>query len=294
MSPDAPPRPPDPGTSITLDTGRAIRRLVWTIFWLVALLFLLDATVNHAHWVERGPVRRIFNMTREDALGSWLMISVTLLTALTAWAVVGVNRLRSPGRARRVGWVLVAVFLSWMAVDDGAKVHERLGSAFEGSSGEAVEKGADPGLLERYPSYAWQVVVLPILGAGGVLVLGFLWAVAGTRSRRRRVAAALACFVVAVGLDFVEGLERDHPWNLYGWVAREAAFDELAFRWFDEPTFDVLDHFSRTIEESIEIVGMTLLWSVLLGYLADATGTLHLRLRDRRAIASEEPAGRIP
>lgn len=278
MTRDRSSRPPDGPIEIRVDPDRAIRRILWTIFGFVALLVLLDATASHAHWIESRPIRRLFNMTREDALGSWLMISLTLITALTAWAMVGVDRLRPTGRGRRVGWVFVAVFLSWMAVDDGAKVHERLGSAYEEAREEAVEEGADPGLFERFPSYAWQFVVLPVLGGSGLVALGFLWVVVGTASRRRMVAGALGCFLVAVGLDFVEGLERDHSWNLYGLVAREAAFDELAFRWFDEPTFEVLDHFSRSFEEAIEITGMALLWAVLAGHLAEAVEVLRLDL----------------
>lgn len=255
---------------------------------LAVLLFFLDATVNHAHWIERNSIRRLFNMTREDGLGSWVTISVTLLTALTAWGIVGVERRLSSRRALRIGWVGVALYFSWMAVDDGAQLHERLGTTFREVREAAVAEGAEPGPFERFPSYAWQFAILPILGTAGVVVMGFLWRVL-PRRRRRLVPIALACFVFAVALDFVEGLERDHPWNVYAWVGREADFDSLAFRWFHEPTFDVLDHFSRTLEESTELVGITLLWAALLYHLGDRAGDV--RIRALAPATRETPSG---
>ena len=55
-----------------------------------------------------------------------------------------------------------------MAVDDGAQLHERLGSTFKAMREDVGSS------LDFFPSYPWQILFLPIFGTLGLFMLWFL------------------------------------------------------------------------------------------------------------------------
>lgn len=89
---------------------------------------VLDYQVNYSRGSETSQIRRMLNITREDSLASWFGITQTFMVALTLWATWLVVRraLPRPAGWRRLGWLALALFFTYMAIDDGAEVHERL------------------------------------------------------------------------------------------------------------------------------------------------------------------------
>ncbi|HSH42819.1 MAG TPA: hypothetical protein VK973_11915 [Arenicellales bacterium] len=236
-----------------VDTGR----FLWVVFLAcliveIALVYL-DLTVNWWRWSDSGAIRRLFNTTREDGLASWFMVSQTLLAALAAWTVFAVVSRQRAALVRRLGWLLVAAFFSYMCLDDGALVHERIGTAVKSGGG-----------IGGYPSYAWQYVLLPFFALMGAFVLYFLWKEMPWPAARARVAGAIACFVLAVGMDFVEGLDEGYRWltGATGWRA------------------DTVRHFSKSLEEFIEMVGMSLFLVTFIGHLARVAPRIRIRFQD--------------
>jgi hypothetical protein len=240
---------------------------------LAELLFVfMDATINYASWTDYGMIRRLVNTAREDSLPSWFGTTQTLMVALTVWLLYLVAKRDGSRKWVIAGWLVLALFFTYMAVDDGAEIHERLGSAFKQS--QTPEEGEPPPdtlgrkALDFFPSYSWQVVVLPFFIAMGVFMLFFLWRQLETMGMRLLVVLALALFATGVGLDFIEGLERDHPWNLYEIISNEyPKLRHFTARNFQRAPFDALRHFSKSLEEFIEMLAMTVLWGVFLGLL---------------------------
>ena len=76
------------------------------------------------------------------------------------------------------------------------------------------------------------------------------------------------CWGAALGLDFIEGLEEDHPWNLHTLLTKRYALDEWALDRFDEDAYDAIRHFSKSLEEAIEMLAM----SILMVPLHEASG----------------------
>lgn len=254
------PHYPEPGdgttgaTTIAVDAGR----FLWAVFLgclivEVALVYL-DLTVNWLRWSDSGAIRRLFNITREDGLASWFAVSQTLIVAMTAWLLFLIARRQASPARRRTGWLVIAVFFTYMCVDDGAAVHERLGTAFEEGTG-----------AENLATYAWQYLLLPFFAVMGVFVLYFLWWEMPRAVDRLKVAAALGCFALAVAMDFVEGM--DDGYRLL--VAR--------FGWEN----DVIRHFSKSVEEFIEMVGMSLFLVTFLGRLAAVSPRLTITFDHR-------------
>jgi len=250
------------------------------------LLFVwLDYSVNYGRWTDIGAIRRLVNITREDGLAGWFQPVQTLLVALTLWAIWMVDRRQGPGRRWSLGWAVVAAFFTYMAVDDGTKMHERFGTA----AGVASERGSSSvattgdALLALFPSYAWQVVLLPVLAALGIFTLCFLWRRLADRFSRLLVVAGLGCFAVAIGLDFVEGLPRRHPLNVQTWVVEHVPLDRFSRRRFGRSAPDTVDHFAKALEETLEAFGTTLLWLAFLRHLMGRSSELRLRFADAPA-----------
>jgi len=260
---------------------RLIRWIFGTCIAVEVLLVLLDYHVNFSHATEIGALRRLTNITREDSLASWFGTTQTLLVALTLWLTYLCVRGRGGPRWRSPGWLVLALFFSFMTIDDGSQLHERFGTVFDTVFGGDPDPGGTVALgtrlLDAFPSYAWQIVVLPFFVALGGFVAVFLWRELPRRRARVLVFLALTCFAVAVGLDFFEGLSSDHPWNVYTRITEAVDFgDSTEFR-FRRSAYDTLGHFSKSIEEFLEMLGNTLLWVVFLRHLSVVAGDLRIR-----------------
>ena len=86
-------------------------------------------------------------------------------------------------------------------------------------------------------------------------------------------------FGLAVGLDFLEGLDRKHPWNLYAGLMNSSDVEVLSRR-LDRPTHYTVRHFSKSLEEFLEMFANTLLWSVFLTRLFEIGADLRIRVRE--------------
>lgn len=234
---------------------------------------LLDYHVNYGRLTEVGAIRRLTNIAREDGLASWFGTTQTLLLSLTVWGIWILVRGGGAPRWRRAGWLIIAAMFTYMAVDDGAQLHERFGSL-----SSALSEQGGSSLLDRFPSYAWQVLFIPVFGLFGLGLAAFLWYELDDRPSLVLVGVALGLLVLAVGLDFVEGLDEDHPWNLYTWLAARMDLSAWTMARFGRSAYDALEHFSRSLEEFLELLANTLLWVAFLRHLPSAARDVHLRL----------------
>lgn len=254
-----------------LDPRSLRRRVLAACIASEALLVVADYSINYREVATSGAIRRLFNITREDSLASFFGTTQTILLALTLWAVFAlVGRADLQQRATRwsgIGWLVLAAAFTYIAIDDGAMVHERLGTAFEQMADDSGSTGISGTLLGLSPSYPWQVLFLPAFGALGVFVVVFLWNVLDRHRDRWLVVAAVACLVAAVALDFIEGLDPDHTLNVYGRIAASYDLDTYTEEVFGASGFETLVHFSKSVEETLEMLAITLLWVVALGYL---------------------------
>ena len=241
--------------------------LWWLITGLVAAeiaIVMLDALVTELGWIPIGAVRRFFNITREDGVAnffsSFQMLAVAAVLLLITLVVRGQNQ---GSRSRLVwGWGLITSLFFYMGVDDATKLHERLGTIFgelvTGPSGQT-----DPNFLGQlydvFPSYTWQLVLGPFVAAAGLFVVVFLMRQLPSLHLKLLVCAALGLFVIAVGMDFVEGMEN-------GIMIRVAD----VFSTFPERAV----HFSKSIEEFLEMAGTTIFLFVFLKTLMHTTPSI--------------------
>jgi len=242
--------------SLSISTHQAL----WVIFLgcltLELLFVLLDLVVNWQRGSTVGAIRRLFNITREDGLASLFSVIQTFVLAAVNWLIYVVVRQRQVRAGARRGWLVIAVFFTYMAIDDGAAIHERLGTAADTVA---------TGFVSWFPSYTWHLVVLPAFAAMGVFILVFIWRQLPNRENRIRLLAAIACLGLAVVLDFVEGLDDG-----YRWLSAHTGW----------PT-NAIAHFSKSLEEFLEMLAITLLLVTCLAHLATISPKLQFVFRER-------------
>jgi len=251
------------GVSINLNTSRIARTVLLCVIAVELVLVFLDLFVYYGPNANIPSARDLFNLARENSLGTWFSSTQTLAVAILLWLLR--LRLKSvPGySARRIaGWALLAAFFTYMAIDDAVAIHEHLGSTFEDLQAE-LDDGIPGPLgrwLEAYPSYTWQVVVGPLFAAMGLFLLVFLWRELKPAPLRWLVVLALGCFSLAVGMDYVEGI--------YGGYKRII----VATGW----QYETIRHVSKVIEEFIEMLGTSLFLTAFLLHFGSVAGRISL------------------
>ena len=246
-----------PGGVVLRVDGRAACRVVFVVCVVLELTFVvLDYHVNYGRLTDIGALRRLTNIAREDGLASWFASTQTLLVGLTAWVFLWATRARASAVWRRRGWLLVAALFIYMAIDDGAQIHERAGTVFR------VLYMPDAA-SSIFPSFTWQLLFVPVFGVLGLLVAVFLWRELANGRSRVLIVVALLLFAVAVALDFVEGLNAAHPWNLHAALAAGTDLSDFTEARFEQSAYETLRHFSRSLEEFCEMLATTCIWTAI-------------------------------
>ena len=265
---------------INLDGQRLPGRIFLFCLTVELLLVALDAFINYGRFIDIGPIRRLFNITREDGLATWFMVIQTFLAGLVLWLIVLVQRSRSASRRNWLSWGFLSGFFIYMSADDAAEIHERLGSTFKELL-QADEQETSDALLVQvqglFPSYDWQLVALPLLAGAGLFMVFFLLAECRDRKSRVILFSAVGIMAIAVLLDFFEGLDEEHPWNLHGWIRESFELSKYTVR-----------HFSKSIEEFLEMCGISLLLMLFTAHLIDRVNPqLTVNFNNRRLITDK-------
>lgn len=264
--------------TMTFDRGSLLRNLALVCISLELLFFALDYQINYAHGSRISEIRSLFSTAREDSLPAWFSIMQTALVALTLWVIYVVVR-QAGSRWQAAGWLVLALFFSYLALDDGAHIHENIGTAYHNYfSGATSSLGA--WTLEVFPSYRWQIVFMPIFAAMGCFMFLFLLRELRGNVAKAAVFLALACLAAAVVLDFFEGLDDTHPLNVYTAISSRWQLDYFTARTFGHSAYVTLTHFSKSIEETLEMFAMTLLWVVFADHLTWIARDMRVRFVD--------------
>jgi len=99
---------------------------------------------------------------------------------------------------------------------------------------------------------------------------------------------AISLQVFSVGMDFVEGLDPDHRWNLYTAISDRYHLEPWTQARFGETAYDALRHFSRSIEETLEMAAISILWFLFLRHLGVVASDVRIRFLTKE---SNEAAG---
>ncbi|MCB0321437.1 MAG: hypothetical protein KDD60_10975, partial [Bdellovibrionales bacterium] len=250
--------------AFVVDLHRFSRQAFIVCSLIIINLFLLDLVVNYLAFVELKAIRRIFNIELEGSLCNWVSSIIYLSVALSLWANYAFSTRTPTQHKHKWGWLFMAFVFTYLAADDGAEIHERIGTAMN----EYYEKTAwNPHfslvrwIVDWFPSYYWQAAFTPIFLSIGCFMIWHLYASLETRTLLLFVGCGFLCFIIAQGLDYLEGIHYSFPW-----IRDPLSLSKRTIR-----------HFQKSIEECLEMIGMALLLFAFLKNLALKLGSLHIR-----------------
>jgi len=238
--------------ALAFDGPLFLRRVFVGLLLAELVIVCLDVVVTYYEAIAHHAVQDLCNMVIENSLSNWFSSVQALVVGLVLFLVGArvAGEAGSSSRARAAAWAVVASFFVFLALDDGTGFHEAMGTWLEDTRG-----------LGGFPSYAWQILFVPLWGAWALFVL--FWS---RREMTRRgftlVLLGVACFVISVGIDFVEGMETP--------------YEALTLRFSLHE--DTIPHFSGVLEEFIEMLGTTLLLRAYLSHLLGLLGDVRVRV----------------
>ncbi|NNC49320.1 MAG: hypothetical protein HKO01_02160 [Flaviramulus sp.] len=243
-------------------------------FWGVIILFLAlaDVYLNFYEWIDSREIRRLVNITKDGGISNWVSSVQLLAISIILWIILFVLLYSKPYIIRRkiekLGWGVSAMFFTYLAVDDGSKMHERIGSAFRNSfeARNAYNPSFISNLFEAFPSYGWLMVFVPVFGFIAAFMLFFLFN--NLKSKRQFILVFLgfSFYAAAVVIDFFEGMEE------------QGIYDGIIL-FFDTDLYG-FGHFTRLIEEVFEMVGNTFFMVAFTNHLISLSENWNIQLVD--------------
>lgn len=250
---------------VSIDLYRVSTAIFWICIISIALLVVADYVFNYEDILDDRSFRRIWNVAREQSIPTWFSSIQAQLLGVTVM-LIGWVQSASIARYKTVIWYLIGLFFLWVGIDDFAAIHEKLGGVLERLAEEG-ENSAVTELMLKNPSFSWHTFIAPFFALCGLGIVAFLWLAFWRLRLAHFLVLGFGCWVVSQGIDFIEGLER--AGDIYDWVRAT-----LNIR----SSYGVT-HLIKVIEETLEMLGTTLLWVGFLRYLAHASDGLHLKLQ---------------
>jgi hypothetical protein len=186
----------------------------------------------------------IFDLDAEASVPTWFSL-VLILTASLASLLAGINDARRDGgRGLAIYWFVLSGALCFISLDEQAQLHETLSAIIKTHEGDF---------------FIWVVIYAPFAGLFGIFFLRFLFFL--PRSTAIAFVAGGATYMMgAVGFELVEswvaGLQGDAS------LVMTPQSQDRALK------VNVPYQIAVTVQESLEILGMTIYLVAVLGYLA--------------------------
>jgi hypothetical protein len=197
---------------------------------------------------EDSVLRRMFDLGYEKNVPTWLSSQIWLLGAAAAFFCSWCDRHRL---ALRISWGAIGAVFLFASIDDTAEIHENVGVGLRELL-RLLDASAVP--WQGSPGSPW-------LGFyGPIIFLTMLWFVIFLRKRlievglfdkQRLVLFAVACYSIAMGMDYFQGM-------------RDLSIVQLAAK--VGTTKDRLEDASIFIEEMLECAGGILFATVFMRY----------------------------
>jgi len=236
---------------MNLDLNRFSKRAFVVLVTCQVLLVALDGMISYGRLIENRAIGRLFNITREDSIPNWFASMQFLLIALVLWVIFLRVRELDAAKWKARGWAFLAGVFLFLSVDDGSKLHERVGTWFKSTA--RGSNSVARALIEGHPSYTWHIALGPVFAIIGLFLLVFVWKALRPPVLRMLFLAGLACLAVAQGMDVLEGVD--------------AVMEYLAGL-FSVSNYTIR-HFAKSAEEFLEMFGQALLLVTFLRHLEE-------------------------
>ena len=221
---------------------------LWSACWIMVAL---DYLLSYRDITGANVFRRVFSMTREETVANWYASILLFLIAITC---VTLSFLSKNNKSVARPWLIFSGFFLYLSADDGARIHERLGSFFRdlAEDSEGNLSSFFDQVLFFTGSYAWLIFVLPVFTAMGLYMLRWGHKHVTEQATREFAMMGVVCLSFAICLDYFEGLVNKDTISVKNWPIEKKS----------------IEHFQRVIEEFLEMTAFLLvlrgLWVHLL------------------------------
>jgi len=224
------------------------RKLLYVLV-TIELLFLMVDGLFSCCWKDASKYLVILiGITKEGNIPTWFSSTQALAVGMLALVYAQQRKGLKPQQSA-TGWYVIAIFFSYLAIDDAAKLHERLATGVHDSIQSSEQNSWLTDQFLAFSSYHWQFLFIPVFGVIALYMLGFLYRVFDGWKKLIIFSSGIALYVVAVALDYVEGIDS---WVI--WMADNSFYLDSQ-----------ITHFMRALEEFLEMFGTSLiLYSFLL------------------------------
>lgn len=215
------------------------KRMFWYLWLVCCGLVACDSVLTFHDVTGYYVFNRVFDMTREESIPNWYASILLFCIALTCAVTYTIQR-RRVDRRDALPWVFFAGFFTFLSMDDGAKIHERLGSFFRelAEEGDGVFTVFQP-VLEAASTYSWQIFVLPVFLFFAFFILLWGFNNISVRETHRWILLGGFFIAIALGLDYFEGLVDNGVIDLEGRLL----------------SVNTIEHYQRVLEEFSEMTG---------------------------------------
>lgn len=228
-------------TEINIDSNKFIEKVFFFLLSVELFVVFIDIVFNRMALINIGAIKRMCNIAREDSFGTWLSSFQLLAVSFVLFLILLAAKHAKENKKDLWGWGLLTGFYLFMSIDDSIKFHERIGTMVKVIF-KRMAKSGDDSLLSFFPTYTWQLVFGPFFAFMGLFIAYFLYKKLKGTPAFKWIIFALTCYVSAVCLDFVEGLDN-HPYK--------------SIAYFFKVKEGSISHYSRVIEEFLELFGTT-------------------------------------
>lgn len=216
---------------------RHIQHSLWLIFLALCAGNFLALTLLHAAGIEDGwGLVTLLHFDREQNIPTLFAVLLLLASSVMALAC---SENAAETRVLRRGWVIVAVILALMALDEFVSIHERLDSAIRYYLGS-----------ESLPYVVWPIPYLIGIGLLGLRLAPWFFAL----KPRLALSLIIAGFIFIAGAAGVELVAGDYIEHI-------------------DPNREGISSWRRdlfaTLEESLEFTGIILVLQILTAHAAN-------------------------
>ena len=231
---------------LTLDYNIPVKNILTAVITIPVFLFFIDSLCYSFQNEINKKIHVLFNITLEANIPTWYSSLIAFFAGLAGLLIVE-HYYKLKDRAKMVIWLFISLFFIYMSIDDTSQFHERVATAWSVHV-KTTEGAMFSDALRGFESYYWQLLFLPVFAAVAVAMLYVIKTEFRVVQAQQYFIAGLACFVFAVMLDYIDGVDR-----YYDYVIQHTGIN-----------FQSLEHFSRAFEEMVEMFGVGLIFTALL------------------------------
>ena len=232
---------------LQLDYNIPVKNVLTLVIAIPVFLFFFDSLGYFFQYEIAKKLRVLFDITLEANIPTWYSSFIALLTGFAALLIVE-HYYAGGNKFKITSWLLIALFFIYMSIDDTSQFHERVATVWAASANTADKASLSSTLVNSFESYYWQLLFLPLFGSLGLLMLYIIKTEFNNRLARILFIAGLSCFVFAVILDYIDGVD-----SYYEAIIASTGVN-LVF----------LEHFSRAVEEMTEMIGLGFIFTSML------------------------------